>query len=96
MNIQERNSLLNNIIAINTIKYYDLQTFADLTNRSAQAIRLLIAKGNRLRKLKHLKLGRMLLIEIQELTEFPFSCAGRSKLVIKYDEHAIEYTQVIQ
>jgi hypothetical protein len=90
------NKLVENIIAINSDKYYDLQTFADITNRSAQSIRLLIGKGNRFRKIDYLKLGRALYIEEHELVDFPFACAGRSKLVLRYTKDGDEYSEFVQ
>jgi len=88
-------SLIDNIIEINCGKYYDLQTFADITNRSAQSIRLLIGKGNRFRKIDYLKLGRMLMIEQHELVDFPFACAGRSKLVIRFNIKGEKYSEIV-
>ena len=89
------NNLLDNIIEVNGAKYYDIQTFADLTKRSAQSIRLLVGKGNRFRKIDHLKLGQMLLINDYELSNFPFACAGRSKIVIRFKSDGTEYTEIV-
>lgn len=88
------NDLVNNTIAINSDKYYDIQTFADITNRSAQSVRLLVGKGNRFRKIDHLKLGRALYIAEHELVDFPFACAGRSKLVLRYDAQGNERSEI--
>ena len=89
------NDLVNNTIEINGTKYYDLATFADLTRRSAQSIRLLIGKGNRFRKIDHLKLGILLYINDYELINFPFACSGRSKLVLRYREDGTEYSEIV-
>ncbi len=83
-------NLTDTYVTVNDVDYYDVKVFAELTNRTEQAIRLLVIKGNRLRKLKSIKVGPTILIEKSELTEYPFACAGRSKTVVMFDEHGNE------
>jgi hypothetical protein len=88
--------LINNYLTVDDIEYYDVHTFAELTKRSEQSVRLLIGKGNRLRKhLESIKIGHTLLVPKIELTEFPFCCAGRSKLVLRFHEDGSEYIEIV-
>lgn len=88
--------LVDNYINVNDIDYYDIHTFADLTKRSEQSVRLLIGKGNRLREhLQSIKIGHTLLVPKSELIEFPFCCAGRSKLVVRFHEDGSEYIEIV-
>ena len=84
-----------NKITINNVNYYTVDQFAWLTKRSPQAIRLLIAKGNRFRKLKAMKIGWTWFVEASELTEYKFCCAGRSKKVVKFDVKGIEHYEIL-
>ncbi len=89
-------NLLVNTIDINGSAYYDLQTFADLTNRSAQSIRLLVGKGNRFRKIGSIHVGRLIFISKNELVEFPFAQAGRSKLVDRFKADGSHYSERVE
>jgi hypothetical protein len=63
---------------INGEPYISINEFAFLTNHSEHSIRMLISKGNKIRKLKTLKLfGTARAIPLSELTEYPFTGAGR-------------------
>lgn len=93
--MNSKKELLKNKITIDNKEYYYLADFAELTNRSHQAVRLAIEPGNRLAKLKATKVGESLLIIATELTRFPFCCPGKSKRVIFFTEEAEEYTQII-
>ena len=89
-------NLVDNYISVNGINYYDVHVFAELTKRSEQSIRLLIGKGNRLKEhLQSIKIGNTLLIPKTELIEFPFCCAGRSKLVVRFHEDGTEYIEIV-
>ena len=89
-------NLIENKISINGVDCYDLTTFADLTNRSAQSIRLLVARGNRLEKqLQHFHIGRILFVLASELTRFKFTRTGRSKIVDRFRADGSHYTEHI-
>lgn len=88
--------IVDHFITIDSKDYYSTEVFAEITCRSAQAIRLLVSKGNRVRKLKAITFGRNLMIEKSELVDFPFTCAGRSKLVYHYDVDGNETTSIKQ
>jgi len=66
----------NGIVSINEKSYYDVKTFAYLTNKTTQTIYRLIDKGNALRKLRAIKPFGKPLIPIEELSEFPFTAPG--------------------
>lgn len=57
--------------------YWLVSQFAKLTNKKEQTIRLLISKGNRIRKLNHIHIGEKPFICAEELFEFPFVVPGR-------------------
>lgn len=61
-------------------EYWIVRDFAILVQRAEQTIRLLCNKGNSIRKLKFKTIAksRLILIEEQELFEFPFTVKGRS------------------
>ena len=86
--------LVDNFVAVNGKHYYDVNTFAEITKRSPQAIRLLINKGNKLQKLQYIKISNTLLVPKSELTAFPFCCSGRSRLVIRFREDGSEYSEI--
>ena len=65
-----------NKIEYNGKMYYDVKTFAYLTNKTTQTIYRLIEKGNALRKLKCDKILNKPLIPVEELTGFPFTAPG--------------------
>lgn len=64
-------------ININGIDYWTLKQFSYLTNRGDASIKQLIRFGNRIRKLKILKIDNKTYIEAKELFEFPFIIIGR-------------------
>lgn len=65
-----------NPIEIGDEKYYTIQQFCSLVNKSNQYIYNLVSKGNSIRRLYHLKVAGRILILAKEFTEFPFTCAG--------------------
>jgi len=80
-------SVLDKAELINDEYYFTINDFAAVVRKSAQNIRYLIAKGNRIRKLKTVYIVQRPMIPLSELTEFPFTMPGRkSKEVYFYDE----------
>ena len=80
-------SVLDKTELINDEYYFKVTNFALVTRKSTQNIRYLMAKGNRIRKLKKVYIMDKPLIPATELTEFPFTMPGRkSKEVYFYDE----------
>ncbi len=71
-------------VQINGEDFYTVKQFAVLTNRSEQSVRYLIIKGNRIRKLLIKKLAEKPFIFAHELTDFPFTVAGKSIDVYHY------------
>lgn len=73
--------------------YVHISEFAQATNRSLQSTRVLVEKGNCIRKLKAFRDGSRLMIPIKELYGFPFTCKGQgtSKEIFHYDEDGTRY-----
>jgi hypothetical protein len=72
---------------INGARYFTVNNFAYATKRSPQNVRSLISYGNRIRRLKTIRLAGKPLIPYSELLEFPFTVAGRhSTEVYHYTE----------
>ena len=71
---------------INDKEYYNVKQFAALTNRTQQSVRFLISKGNKIRKLKYIKIVGAILIPINELTNYPFTTCGRNFEVYHYNK----------
>jgi hypothetical protein len=76
----------NNPIEIEGSLYYTVKQFASITNRSEQSVRLLILKGNKIRKLLCVKFADKPFIPIDELTDFPFTVSGRNQSPYHYDK----------
>ncbi|NIU83373.1 MAG: helix-turn-helix domain-containing protein [Candidatus Thorarchaeota archaeon] len=66
---------------------YTVRQFAAITEKSDQTIINLVNKGNRIRKLKAIKIGRKVFIKASELTEFPFTCSGKSGNIYYYNKN---------
>ena len=66
-----------NSININGKDYWTLKQFSYLTHRGEASITQLVKYGNRIRKLKVLKVDNKTYIEADELFEFPFIVIGR-------------------
>jgi len=64
-------------ININGKDYLTIKDFAMIVNRSESTIRQLLYKGNRLRRLRCDHVGSKPFIPYSELTEYPFTVAGR-------------------
>ena len=74
-----------NPLSIDGAEYYTVKQFARKTYRSEQSVRFLISKGNRLRKLKCVYFAGKPFIPVTELTEYPFTLAGRQSRVFHYN-----------
>ena len=72
-------------ISIDGEAYYTVSEFANMTHRTEQSVRRLIAYGNRVRKLRVLNVVGRLLVPAAELTEFPFTTSGARLDVYHYD-----------
>lgn len=84
MRMNETNlQYLNNVqIEIRPVKvgnkeYYTVNQLSSIISKSEQTIYHLINKGNAVRKMKSIKIGQTILVPCEELTEFPFTYAGR-------------------
>ncbi len=75
---------------INGTRYFTVKGFAKATNRSEQNVRFLICYGNRIRRLLTERIAGRPMIPCSELTEFPFTAAGRnSKEVYHYSDSGV-------
>jgi len=63
-------------ININGQAYWTVRQFSNLTDKEQGTIRVLINKGNRLRRLKTVKIARKPFILASELFDFPFVING--------------------
>lgn len=59
-------------------QYWTVKQFSNLTGREEGTIRLLITKGNQLRRLKADYFGGKPFIQASEIFDFPFKVTGRS------------------
>jgi len=73
-----------NAIRIDGDSFYTVKQFALLTNRTEQSVRYLIIKGNRIRKLLVRKIADKPFVFADELTDFPFTVAGKSIDIYHY------------
>lgn len=81
-------------LLINSEFYFTVKHFAWVTKRSEQNIRFLMARGNRIRKLKVVRFGDKPYIPYDEMLEFPFTLPGRnSKQIYHYTEDGCPQTQ---
>lgn len=62
---------------INGRKYWTIKQFARLTRREPSSIRMLVSKGNKIRKLKADVFFDKPFVYAEELFEFPFSMPGK-------------------
>jgi hypothetical protein len=75
---------------INDCACITVKEFCELTNRSPDDIRWMINQGNKIRKLKSLKISGKNFIPIEELLEFPFAKNGRHSGGIRVERYYIE------
>lgn len=79
---------------INGNLYFTVKHFAWVTKRSEVNVRFLMARGNRIRKLKVMRLDGKPYIPYEELLEFPFTLPGRnSKQIYHYTEDGYPQTE---
>lgn len=72
---------------VNGEMYFTVKWFARVTMRSEQNVRYLMARGNRIRRLKVVRIFDKPMIPYSEMLEFPFTTPGRgSKVIYHYDE----------
>lgn len=76
-------------------QYLTVLDFARVTNRSTVNVRKLISVGNRIRKLRCVRIVGRPMIPLEEVTEYPFTVAGTSKVIIHYDMHGVPHEQRI-
>jgi hypothetical protein len=83
-------------LEINGAKYFTVERFARVTNRTQQNVRHLMAQGNRVRRLRSFYLAGKPFVPYEELTEFPFTSAGRPERIYHYDAtgHVVESPKV--
>ena len=67
-------------------RYFTVKHFAQVTMRSEINVRVLIWRGNRIRKLKCMHFDKKVFVPYSELTEFPFTLPGQNKAVYHYTE----------
>ena len=65
------------IVVINGKEYIHISEFAELIRHSVQSVRYLCERGGR-RPLRYIRDGSRILIEVRELTEYPFLSGGRN------------------
>lgn len=65
-------------VTINGRDYLTVQDFAKITNRSVASVRQYMSLGNRIRKIKSMRLAGRALIPVTEVYTFPFTMSGRN------------------
>jgi len=83
--VQEKISL--EPFEINGRLYFSVKQFAEITHRTEQSVRLLMLKGNKIRKLERKFFAQKPFIPAEELTDFPFTVSGRNQTPYYYDEN---------
>lgn len=68
-------------VNINGTEYWTIRQFCYLTERGEPSIVQLINEGNKIRKLKVLKVEKKTFIEAKELFDFPFVGMGRPSVM---------------
>lgn len=66
------------LTTINGEEYITPGQMAAITNKTTTAIYNLISYGNKIRKIKTMRLGRQVWIPYKEIVEFPFTECGRN------------------
>lgn len=64
-------------IKINGKEYWSVKQFAELSQRTEYTIRMMISKGNSIRKLQSINITGRRYVPVDELFEFPFIANGR-------------------
>lgn len=70
---------------INGTQCISKRQFAQLTGRSLQAVNYLLCKGNKLRKLRCVYVGRTPMIPLQELADYQFTYPGTNDQTYTFD-----------
>lgn len=75
-------------VVLDGIPYYTIQQFAKLTHRTKQSVSFLLKHGNSYRKLKayHVEPLNIWMIPVSELTDYPFTLAGKGSYTFHYNE----------
>ena len=73
-------------IVVDNKLVYTVRQFAAIIEKSDQTVLGLINQGNKKRKLKAIKVGGKPFVLATELTEFPFTCSGKSTDVYYYNK----------
>ena len=68
-------------------EYFSVKQFAVLTNRTYQSVMYLMKNGNRVRRLRVVRIADRPLIPAAELVEFPFTSPGGRVEVYHYDKN---------
>lgn len=66
--------------------FYTVREFAIKTSRGEQSVRVLISKGNRIRKLRAKYFGGKPFVYAEEVHEFPFTVSGKNSDIFHYDD----------
>lgn len=66
-------------ITLNGEAYYDIGTFASIVGRDVSYISFLINRGNKVRPLRHIRIGSKPLIVASEVEEYPFDTRKHTK-----------------
>ena len=71
---------------------FTIRQFSAIIEKSDQTVLSLINKGNKVRKLKVVRVERTPFVLASELTDFPFTCSGKGDDIYHYNkEGAIDY-----
>ena len=72
-------------VTLNGESYYTVEQFAQLTSKTTSNVFMLIRIGNRIRKLKTVRIGRAVFIPVSEYTEYVFTHVGVDRRTYMYD-----------
>jgi hypothetical protein len=83
--------MANEPIILDGKRFYTVREFSSLIHKSEHTVYRLISEGSLIRKLKARYVAEKPLIEADELTDFPFTGAGRYPLkdVYHYTENGV-------
>lgn len=73
-------------IEIQGKKVFTVRQFAAIIEKSDQTVLSLMHKGNRIRKLKFIKVAGKPYVLAEELTKFPFTCCGKGTDIYYYNK----------
>lgn len=76
------------LLTIGGEQFFDVNSFAKVTNRTPQTVRRYITFGNKIRKLQVVRIAGKPLIPWSELLRYPFTVCGKNNTeVYHYDEN---------